>query len=144
MVIITTMVAKIYFPSWLEPREEPVTRRPHAYLNVMDHAYKSDLSDEEEEETEEEDERKDSASFVESGGMEEDSKNHEMDGLLMDAEGDGCGQRDRKLLDRQSSSLLFDYDQGKHSKQSVYTNLVICAVMLNLTFVIWGLLQVRE
>ena len=41
-----------------------------------------------------------------------------------------------------SSSFLFEYDQEEESKRSVYTNLAICAVMLNVTFVSWGLLQV--
>src|SRR6056300_1208442 len=51
MVLITTMVAKIYFPSWLEPREEPQRMMSnHAYMNVMDNAYQSDFSDEDEEE----------------------------------------------------------------------------------------------
>eukprot|EP00584_Thalassiosira_punctigera_P012936 CAMPEP_0172554216 /NCGR_PEP_ID=MMETSP1067-20121228/53692_1 /TAXON_ID=265564 ORGANISM="Thalassiosira punctigera, Strain Tpunct2005C2" /NCGR_SAMPLE_ID=MMETSP1067 /ASSEMBLY_ACC=CAM_ASM_000444 /LENGTH=143 /DNA_ID=CAMNT_0013342543 /DNA_START=188 /DNA_END=616 /DNA_ORIENTATION=- len=37
MVVITAMVAKIYFPSWLEPREEPVSRLSHAYnMNLME------------------------------------------------------------------------------------------------------------
>lgn len=138
MVIITTMVAKIYFPSWLEPREEPNTLRrgSHHYMNkAMDNAYKSDLSDEEDFEDEEDD--------------------LETEGLLLDTEGEGGVAvnnsaskegGERSVYDfrmSQSSSFLFDYDQVSQTKEGVYTNLAICAVMLNLTFVIWGLLQER-
>eukprot|EP00579_Thalassiosira_antarctica_P012868 CAMPEP_0201939824 /NCGR_PEP_ID=MMETSP0903-20130614/43997_1 /ASSEMBLY_ACC=CAM_ASM_000552 /TAXON_ID=420261 /ORGANISM="Thalassiosira antarctica, Strain CCMP982" /LENGTH=550 /DNA_ID=CAMNT_0048481453 /DNA_START=118 /DNA_END=1767 /DNA_ORIENTATION=+ len=142
MVMITTMVAKIYFPSWLEPREEPVTRLSHAYMNVMEDAYKSDISDEEEDEDD----------FVEVGGYKDSengsksSGNNEIAGLLdADEKGGHKGNSSpiRTMPRSESSSFLFDIDQEIETKKSVYTNLVICAVMLNFTFVLWGLLQER-
>ena len=135
MVMITTMVAKIYFPSWLEPREEPTTRLSHAYMNVMEDAYKSDFSDEEDEE----DEEGARGYRDDKNGNDENSK--EGAGLL-GVEG-GATRHRSTMSQSQSSSFLFDIDQESQSKQSVYTNLAICAVMLNLTFVSWGLLQVR-
>ncbi|KAL7436957.1 hypothetical protein ACHAXM_005430 [Skeletonema potamos] len=126
MVLITTMVAKIYFPSWLEPRESPAPRNSHSYMDVIRDSYKSDLSDDEDEDEEE-----------------------LMGGLLNTQEEGGNNNKessDEKLASlrrRQSSSFLFDYNQESESKLRVYTNLAICAVMLNLTFVSWGLLQER-
>ena len=57
MVMITTMVAKIYFPSWLAPREEEPRARlsNQHYMNVLEDTYKSDFSDDEDDEEDEED-----------------------------------------------------------------------------------------
>mmetsp|Transcript_18085 Transcript_18085/g.37486 ORF Transcript_18085/g.37486 Transcript_18085/m.37486 type:complete len:410 (+) Transcript_18085:332-1561(+) len=135
MVIITIMVTKIYFPSWLEPREEPINEMRHSYLNVMDDAYKSDLSDEEGGDEE-----------GGNGGNDDDESTtgSEGEGLLDDSEGvqrSNSSEINRKYSN--SSSIPLEFDQSSHSKQSVYTNLAICAVMLNLTFVSWGILQER-
>jgi len=151
MVMITTMVAKIYFPSWLEPREEPQTRiSNHAYMNVMQDAYNDDLSDEEEDEDEDED--FEGGRYRDSNGGESNksSSNGEEEGgsIFLDAgnaddtddltPNNGGGRMSRTA----SSSFLFDYDQETQSKNSVYRNLALCAIMLNVTFVSWGLLQV--
>ncbi|KAL9190233.1 hypothetical protein ACHAXT_007444 [Thalassiosira profunda] len=134
MVMITTMVAKIYFPSWLAPREEPVTRlrRP---LHILEDAYKSDFSDEDEEEGDEKE------------GSGEADEEEEVAGLLDEGEGGhaaGHVAGGRNAMFRtKSSSFLFDYDQESQSRDQVYKNLAICAFMLNLTFVSWGLLQER-
>jgi len=138
MVLITTMVAKVYFPSWLEPREEPASRLSHAYMNVMDDAYKSDFSDDDDEEEE----------VVEGqGGYKDNVEEGSINSGLMDAEEGGhavgSGGRATKRSMSNSSVNFFDYDQEQQTKKSVYTNLAICVVMLNLTFVSWGLLQER-
>lgn len=153
MVMITTMVAKIYFPSWLEPREEPVTKLSHAYMNVMDDAYKSDFSDEEEDEDDFEGGGYRSGNNGHGEKEEDDSSettdDNEGDGLLGADEGGPIGRsaaaRQQALFKGKSSRFLFDDDQDQEakSKESVYTNLAICAVMLNVTFVSWGLLQER-
>ena len=149
MVMITTMVAKIYFPSWLEPREEPQTRMSnHAYMNVMQDAYKDDLSDEDEEEDEDEDfeggrnsnggESNKSSSNGEEGGSRFLDAGDVDDTDDLNNNNNGGGRMSRTA----SSSFLFDYDQETQSKNSVYRNLALCAIMLNVTFVSWGLLQV--
>ena len=148
MVMITTMVAKIYFPSWLEPREEPQARMSnHAYMNVMQDAYKDDLSDEEEDE----DEDFEGGRCSKGGESNKSSSNEKEEGgsIFLDAgdvddtddlnHNNGGGRMSRTA----SSSFLFDYDQETQSKNSVYRNLALCAIMLNVTFVSWGLLQVR-
>ena len=149
MVLITILVAKVYFPTWLEPREEPTTRLSHAYMNVMEEAYKSDFSDEEDDDDDLLEMR--AGSLV--GGNKEggdskissDDNDEEVAGLLDEAEGGAPSRTTSSFISqrsRASSSFIFDYDQETQSKESVYTNLAICAVMLNLTFVSWGLLQV--
>jgi adenosine 3'-phospho 5'-phosphosulfate transporter B2 len=128
MVLITTMVAKIYFPSWLEPREAPKPHLSHNYMDVIRDSYKSDLSDEEDDEDEEE----------LMGGLL--TRSEEEDG---NNKPESSEEGTSSLRRNASSSYIFDYDQSSESKQSVYTNLAICAIMLNLTFVSWGLLQER-
>lgn len=140
MVVITVMVSRIYFPSCLEPREEPAGRRTlnQSYMSLMKDAYNSDFSDEEDEDDEGGEKSGDGGSGKELEGGE---------GLLDVEGGSGGGSASvRPVVSKvqQSSNFLFDeLDQEVQSKQSVYTNLAICALMLNLTFVSWGLLQVR-
>ncbi|KAL7512062.1 hypothetical protein ACHAXN_009022 [Cyclotella atomus] len=122
MVIITTLVAKMYFPSWLEPREENSPPLSHSYMAAMENTYKSDLSDDEvdEEETE---------GLIENRGKEAGDKDSTTTNGNMFRSG--------------ASSFLSEYDSKLQSKESVYGNLAICAIMLNVTFVVWGLLQER-
>ena len=136
MVLITVMVAKIYFPSWLAPREEGAAERrssQHRYMDVMQDAYKSDLSDEEGDE-EEEDIRGDGGDGSGALFLDADAE--------IDCDETGYARTKSRMSRTRSSSFLFEYDQEEESKRSVYTNLAICAVMLNVTFVSWGLLQV--
>lgn len=117
MVIITTLVAKIYFPSWLEPREDTSPPLHYSYMAAMENTYKSDLSDDDEEE--------------------------ETEGLIEKGE-EGANERKNNIVKSGTSSFLSDYDSRLQTKESVYGNLAICAIMLNFTFVVWGLLQVRR
>jgi hypothetical protein len=121
MVIITTLVAKMYFPSWLEPREESAPPLSHSYMAAMENTYKSDLSDDEVDEEEAE-------RLIENEGKEGGNKDKSNDNGSMFRSG--------------ASSFLSEYDSKLQTKESVYGNLVICAIMLNVTFVVWGLLQV--
>lgn len=146
MVLITTMVAKIYFPSWLEPREEPQRMMSnHAYMNVLDSAYQSDFSDEDEEEEGEDDEDFEVGRYrdgTNNGSNTVSNKNKE-DLDLLDAGGQkDDGDAPLRMSRSASSSFLFDYNQESKTKNSIYTNLALCAIMLNVTFVSWGLLQV--
>ncbi|KAL3796840.1 hypothetical protein ACHAW5_002526 [Stephanodiscus triporus] len=159
MVLITVMVARIYFPSWLEPREEPATPRSsvRAYMNVIRDASFSDGEEDEEED------------FVEAGSgagaggrgrgrmgtykdepdvvvvdlLDDDGRRRRRGG---DGDGDGDGDGGPPIPParlRSSVSSFLDFDRETISRESVYTNLAICAVMLNVTFVSWGLLQER-
>jgi hypothetical protein len=121
MVIITTLVAKIYFPSWLEPREESPPPLSHSYMAAMENTYKSDLSDDEEEEKE--------------GLLDSERGNKTLSTTNTEEKNGG-------MFRSGASSFLSEYDSRLQTKESVYGNLAICAIMLNLTFVVWGLLQV--
>ena len=155
MVLITVMVARIYFPSWLEPREElsDANRRrssAHSYMNVIEeNASYSDEEDDDDGGGEDEEE-----TFIEAGtgaaaGRIKRSYKDDVNLLGGDV---GGGEGGASAADgtppppaRKSSTIstFLDYDQETMSRESVYTNLAICAVMLNVTFVSWGLLQVR-
>ncbi|KAK1749016.1 adenosine 3'-phospho 5'-phosphosulfate transporter [Skeletonema marinoi] len=101
MVLITTMVAKIYFPSWLEPREAPTPQLSHNYMDVIRDSYKSDLSDEDEDEDEEE----------LMGGLLNRTEEGEHNNPESSDEGATSLRR------ASSSSHIFDYDQSSESKQ---------------------------
>jgi hypothetical protein len=139
MVLITVMVARIYFPTWLEPREDPNAMRSsaHMYMNVIEDASFSDEEDDGEEEEE---------GFIEAGAGRKEAYKDDVnllgeDGVEGRATAEGPPPPPAMKLSTMSSFL--DNDQETMSRESVYTNLAICAVMLNVTFVSWGLLQVR-
>lgn len=157
MVLITVMVARIYFPSWLEPREElsDANRRrssAHSYMNVIEE--NASYSDEEEDDDDGgggDDEEED---FIEAGtgAVAGPIKKSYKDDVNLLGGGDGGEEGRASAADgtppppaRKLSTIstFLDYDQETMSRESVYTNLAICAVMLNVTFVSWGLLQVR-
>ena len=185
MVVIVTLVAQIYFPSCLEPREpitltttsgstSATTRARGGSTRKMDSVREEegfDFMDDEEEEDEEEDD--DDVEGRRSGGgrgqldlvVEGDDEDKEIDdddevaGLLLNHSSTststtipsspmGPSRAGSRLFMREennnSSFLqeLMDERNKKKSRESVYTNLAICAIMLNLTFVSWGLLQV--
>ena len=160
MVMITTFVAKIYFPSWLEPREEPTqahsSHNNHKYMNVMRHM-SDDFSDEEDEDEDFEEEGADedfeAGRFRDNvNGSSNSTSNHINNEEEQQQEGAGLlfkGSEKqhpppKRMSKSASSSFLFDLnDQETKTKNSVYTNLALCAIMLNVTFVSWGLLQER-
>jgi hypothetical protein len=67
---------------------------------------------------------------------EEDYVSDEED-LRLNAAADGNGRNDR------SASDFFDFEQESLSRKQVLQRLAFCCCMLNLTFVMWGALQVR-
>jgi hypothetical protein len=109
LVIITTMVCKIYFPEALE-RGSPIVRS-YSYRMVEDAIenesyYGSDVSDDEDEENEE----------------------------VLDSSSEGD--------DREPARNLMEFDQARLSKAQVLKRLAFCSLVLNVTFVAWGVLQV--
>eukprot|EP00978_Attheya_sp_CCMP212_P039640 scaffold207977_cov55-Attheya_sp.AAC.4 len=142
MVIIITMVAKIYFPGSLERGTTggPVARSV-SYVRTDD-VENGDASDE---------------SPISYGSDAEDSDDcEENDELLeedetdnlLEMEGEGTLRRTRispAKKSRQTSvgSSFLEFDQETASRQSVLKRLSFCVLMLNVTFVTWGVLQER-
>lgn len=139
MVLIITMVAKIYFPESLERREEatePVTRTVN-YRRVSDDEktgekglYSSDEEDGGPNGGEMEDLLELEEDFTTTTNIKTKNK---------DADGDDIPDLN------QSPSLLdeLEFEQEKSSRSQVLKRLAFCILMLNVTFVTWGLLQER-
>ena len=172
MVVIVTLVAQIYFPSCLEPREPIITntttargRRSGGGGNTlgMDSVREEEGFDFEDDDEDEEDEddvegRRSGASGrrLDSVVEEEDDNEDEVAGLLLNRSSTSTTPYS-PLGPSRAGSILFMREETnntsflnelmdenkKKSRESVYTNLAICAIMLNLTFVSWGLLQVN-
>ena len=123
MVIIATIVAKIYFPESLQ-RSEPSVQRSRSY------SYR----------------------------MAEIAKEEEMEYYGSDAEDDGDIEDESEVLDsddeeetkalrraparKRTSFFLEEFNQESLSRVQVLRRLLFCSLMLNLTFITWGAIQV--
>lgn len=143
MVIIITMICKIYFPALLErssPAAMPETRTP-LYRRVNDEeimnrnsSYYS--SDEEEENTG-------------SGGGAPDeipggNGNDPLNQSFSNLDGKNTGPSPQKF--KRNPNMFPDklaFEQENTSKMEVMRRLAFCVIMLNVTFVTWGVLQER-
>jgi UAA transporter family len=133
MVIITILIAKLYFPECLESRDpEPPSPRSYAYRIVQT--------------TNPTDENHPIDECVEEGD-ETECLTQPMETLLSDPnESDTTTSRDFHFHRAPSFSTrpsLLEFDQERLSKGQVFKRLLLCVVMLNLTFVSWGVLQER-
>ena len=120
LVIITTMVCKIYFPEALERGSGAPIVRSYSYRMVEDDAiennesyYGSDVSDDDDEENEE----------------------------VLDSSSE---ENDREQQQQPSHNNLMEFDQARLSKAQVLKRLAFCSLVLNVTFVAWGVLQVYK
>ena len=119
MVIITTMVAKIYFPESLERGQEPSSvGRRYSYRRRQ-----KELSSSEAEED-----------FADSNDEEELYSGDEDDDEDFDSESESFLTDPPKVL---------EFDQEQTSRTKVLQRLLFCSLMLNITFVTWGALQER-
>ena len=109
MVIITTMVCKIYFPEALERGQAAPMARSYSYriAEETDDYYGSDVSDDEDENNEE----------------------------VLDSESSDDDEQARR-------KNFMEFDQGSMSRPQVLKRLLFCSLVLNITFVAWGVLQV--
>eukprot|EP00521_Asterionellopsis_glacialis_P009959 CAMPEP_0195289280 /NCGR_PEP_ID=MMETSP0707-20130614/5625_1 /TAXON_ID=33640 /ORGANISM="Asterionellopsis glacialis, Strain CCMP134" /LENGTH=511 /DNA_ID=CAMNT_0040349269 /DNA_START=107 /DNA_END=1642 /DNA_ORIENTATION=+ len=129
MIIITTMVAKIYFPESLErgrASQEGLPRSRSYSLRMVDGVEIS------------EDDDYYASDSDSDGAIDEDE--------VLGSDGSESDQGDPSMTDswrRNASGSLLEFDQEKMSKTEVLRRLVFCCLMLNLTFVTWGILQER-
>jgi len=132
MILIITMVAKIYFPEALErksPQESSINTRNVNYRRVED----EELND------------KSSSNYYSSD--EEDLDDDDEDGALMKSfsedasKSKASGKSGRSVRDISSSTP--EINQENMSRSSILRRLAFCVIMLNVTFVLWGVLQER-
>jgi adenosine 3'-phospho 5'-phosphosulfate transporter B2 len=166
MVIITTMVCRIYFPGALERgsagggeiyARTKYQRAPDGGDRAeSDSYYGSDAEEDAEgggsDGEEEEDDEEELLLMGGDGGQSDSSA-----GLLLDMEepeGGIGGSPHRKSVrgnrrvrhrdeGRPRSRSFLEFDQDRTSQQDVMKRLGLCVLMLNLTFVTWGVLQER-
>jgi len=126
LVLIITMVAKIYFPESLErsaPMSQPATRSvTYRRLTVQNSSDSVSCYSSDEE-----------GDGNETGGIMEDLLEHEEEG----------GARLVSGGNRRGSFLDLEFEQENKSQAAVMKRLAFCVFMLNATFVTWGLLQER-
>ena len=133
MVLITTMVARIYFPESL--KRPAVAPRPKAFSYRMATEEAKRESDDDEyygSEREYSDDEEDSDEILDS--------DDEAQGLVSDDHHHHPHQH-HKVQPRLDSFL--EFQQERLTKTQVLKRLVWCSLMLNLIFVTWGALQER-
>jgi len=139
MVIITTIVAKVYFPDSLKRGTIPNIRRKYSYRRTEHNGRSYADADEDALESlysddEDENENRSGNRSLEDDEYDDDCE-HQEDPLLEDASGNpGHAHHPSRIL---------EFDQEQTSRAQVIKRLLLCSLMLNLTFVTWGALQER-
>lgn len=120
LVIVSVMVAKIYFPESLE-RGTATTPRARSY------SYRMARSQDDED-----------ASYYGSDAEDEGDD-------ILDSDDDRLSQHKNAASPaaHPRANNFFEFHQGSLSRLQVIRRLVFCSLMLNLTFVLWGALQER-
>jgi hypothetical protein len=136
MVIITTLIAKIYFPESLDRgrRGPPNLPRNYASYRRSEDAVPPESSQ----------------SSGRGFGISSDAEDEED---VLDSGDDDRGENEDDDDDEEESDLLrnnpkrynvLEFDQDRTSKAQVMRRLLFCSLMLNITFVSWGFLQVSR
>ncbi|CAB9498983.1 Adenosine 3'-phospho 5'-phosphosulfate transporter 1 [Seminavis robusta] len=160
MVIITIMVAKIYFPEALDRGVSMPQSRTFNYrmADAREDYYGSDAEedDEDEEDDAKTDDDDDDDNEILASDEDEDMEQQQQQEL----EFEQVDETDDLLEMQQQrpstipltglrpgvhydSTRLLEFEQLTMSKTQVFKRLTLCVVMLNLTFVTWGVLQER-
>lgn len=131
-MIITTIVAKIYFPESLQRgNDPPAFRRTYSYHRRL----KVPESSGDEEVT------PDDLLVGENSGDEDDALYSEDDD---DDDRFAPAEEDDLLLEGSAGRAgVLEFDQEQASRTKVVQRLLFCSLMLNITFVTWGALQER-
>lgn len=139
MVLITTMVARIYFPESL--KRPAVPPRPRSFNYRMAEARKGNSDDDDEyygSERELSDEEEDSDEVLDSDD----------EAQVLVTEGDlrggmAAAAATTRRPPRHPRFDFLEFRQEKLTKAQVLQRLVFCSLMLNAIFVMWGVLQER-
>lgn len=148
IVLIITMIAKIYFPEALERNEAQNGTTPASRSSN----YRRVSSDTSDEETKKEEGKESDPGLVSDSSFEEDYDFISQQQALVDGDLAPTGST-KRLVGRpkhqrgasQASHLVdtFAFEQEKTSRGAVIKRLLICIISLNVTFVTWGVLQER-
>ena len=153
MVIITTMVAKIYFPESLERGVAVPQARTFNYrMAENDDYYGSDADDPSEGEAKSDDDADDDNEILASdeddeeiaaaGATDDDNNTSESNDLLSEMRPSQTPVSGLRPGVSYGNNRILEFEQLTMSKTQVLRRLVTCIVMLNVTFVTWGVLQV--
>ena len=150
MVIITTLVAKVYFPASLERGSIPNIRRKYAYRRrrpTMEEEEHSDADHDDDDELEalysDEDDDEDNNAEEEE---EDRALEYEQDEEPLVADRTGRRRTTGSGTSRAAATAAtrpLEFDQVHTSQAKVLQRLVLCCLMLQATFVTWGALQER-
>ena len=150
MVIITTLVAKVYFPASLERGAIPNIRRKYAYRRrpTMEEEEHSDAEDDDELEalySDEDDDENDNNNAEEEAEEEDRALEYEQDEEPLVADRTGRRRTTGSGTSRAAAATTrpLEFDQVHTSQTQVLQRLVLCCLMLQATFVTWGALQER-
>lgn len=165
MVLIVIMVAKIYFPESLQRRHQKGEMvRSYNYklvegggmLSDDDECYSEDNDDDDDENNNYYDRDRLSIVTEEDEKQNNDNDNNNNNLLLLELEdNDASFNNHKKKTPRSRTTAVpvvtsapinnntLEFDQHIMSRANVLQRLVLCVVMLNLTFVTWGALQER-
>jgi len=139
MVIITTFIAKIYFPSCLESRHQAEEHNNNNTTISRSHKYKMVVGG-------------DGQNRGIVLDLEEDNDDDESEsdgGEFEDEYLDSGDEGESSYLEAGNSSstttrpTMLEFDQDTMSRAQVLKRLLFCTLMLNVTFVTWGVLQER-
>jgi len=146
MVIITTIVAKVYFPDSLKRGQIRNIRRKYSYRRQP--SVDRTLSDQSDEQQSCADDEEDELEALYSDEEDEDEDKANVSSLEYE-------QEDPLIADMTGSPGIsngptfhgaarpLEFDENQTSKAKVFQRLLFCCLMLNVTFVTWGALQER-
>ena len=149
MVIITIIVAKIYFPESLQrgrggsdsrsSSENDLQRAASTGLRRSYSYHRKESAGDEDivTGTTDSDNLNDDSFYYEDDILDSSENMDEEDSELQDLTGKGNNRRSSR-----SSMTFLEFDQERTSRRKVVQRLLFCSFMLNVTFVAWGVLQV--
>ena len=126
LVIVVILVCRIYFPELLIARNSNHTHNVHQSYRVA--APKSENDDDDDDD-------------IYYGTDADDDDDDENDNDPANEE-DPLSRKDP--LARPHSKFSLEFQQESLSRKQVLQRLIFCCIMLNVTFVLWGALQVRD
>lgn len=148
MVIITTIIAKVYFPDSLKRGSIPNIRKKYSYRRqpTDESEEQQSYADDEEDElealySEDEDEEKEEEERRANADLSSSLEYEQEDPLLADMTGSpGVNNNGPNF---HGAARALEFDQIQTSQAKVFQRLLFCCLMLNVTFVTWGALQER-